>query len=103
MPNETDTTVRQSAQEETQELPAFPARPSESGGKEGDSIISSQYKALQEAQFLHEETLRQLRGEIQAQKQKISEIADDQQESAQPPARLDAIFLRLSELERKIG
>lgn len=103
MPNETDTTVRQPAMDETQELPAFPARPSESRGPEGDSLISSQYKALQEAQFLHEETLRQLRGEIQAQKQKISDLASDQQGTGQPPARLDAIFLRLSELERKVG
>ncbi len=103
MPNETDTTVRHPAMGETQELPAFPARPSESNGPEGDSLISSQYKALQEAQFLHEETLRQLRGEIQAQKQQISNLANEQQGSAQPPARLDAIHLRLSELERKIG
>jgi chromosome segregation ATPase len=66
-------------------------------------MISAQYKALQEAQFLHEETLRQLRGEIQAQKQQISDLANDQQVSAQPLARLDAIYLRLSELERKIG
>jgi chromosome segregation ATPase len=88
--------------EETQELPAFPARPSQSNGLDGDALISSQYKALQEAQFLHEETLRQLRGEIQAQKQRISDIANEQG-SAQPPAGLDAIYLRLSELERKIG
>ena len=102
LPNETETTVRQPSMEETQELPAFPARPGGSSGPEGDSTISAQYRALQEAQFLHEETLRQLRGEIQAQKQKISDIANDQG-SAQPPARLDAILLRLSELERKIG
>jgi hypothetical protein len=87
--------------EDTQELPAFPARPRESG-PDGDSRIVSQYKALQEAQFLHEETLRQLRGEIQAQKQRIADIAGDKG-SAQPPAGLDAIHLRLSELERKIG
>jgi hypothetical protein len=103
LPNETDTTVRQFAAEETQELPAFPDRPSESSEPEGNSMISAQYTALQEAQFLHEETLRELRGEIQAQKQQISHISNDQQESAQPLARLDAIFLRLSELERKIG
>lgn len=103
MPNETDTTVRRPALEETQELPAFPARPSVSGGPGGDSIIASQYKALQEAQFLHEETLRQLRGEIQAQKQRISDMANEKQGPALPPAGLDAILLRLSELERKIG
>lgn len=102
MPNETDTKVRQPALDDTQELPAFPARPGESRVPEEDSRIFSQYKALQEAQFLHEETLRQLRGEIQAQKQRIADIAGDKG-PAQPPAGLDAILLRLSELERKIG
>ncbi len=102
MPNETDTKIRQLAMDDTQELPAFPARKSESVAPDGDSRIFSQYKALQEAQFLHEETLRQLRGEIQAQKQRIADIAIEKA-PAQPTAGLDAIFLRLSELERKVG
>lgn len=88
--------------DDTQELPAFPARPNDSSGSDGDSRIAAQYKALQEAQFLHEETLRQLRGEIQAQKQRIADMALEKG-AAPPTVGLDAILLRLSELERKIG
>ncbi len=104
LPNETDTTVPNKGMDETQELPAFPARYNTTTTAESDDHpVPAQYKALQEAQFLHEETLRQLRDEIQSQRQQISDLAEGQQETSQPPARLDVILLRLSELERKIG
>lgn len=103
MPNETDTTVNNNKMDETQELPAFPTRGADDHSSSQDHPVPAQYKALQEAQFLHEETLRQLRDEIQSQRQQISELADNQPDSNQPAMRTDAILLRLSELERKIG
>lgn len=84
------------------QLPPFPPRPEPETAHANGWDVAGQYRALQEAQLLHEETLKQLRDEVQFQKERISELSDLTSSSGHTP-QLDAVFLRLSELERKIG
>ena len=113
MPNETETPANAELNErasaitlddqETRELPPFPPRPeSEIGYANGRDGVGKQYRAIQEAQMLHEETLKQLREEIKTQKMRLAELSDATSYSGRTP-QLDAVFLRLSELERKMG
>ena len=100
MANETETTASNSVTEEQQRIPVFPARPDDSSGING-ADISAQYKAIHEAQLLHEETIRQIREELRSYKQKLTELAETS--GAQRPGQMDGVLMRLSELERKIG
>ncbi len=98
---ETETTASHSASEERpQRMPVFPARTDETAGGNG-SDVPAQYKAIHEAQLLHEETIRQIREELRAYKKRLSELSDGA--AGQKPGHMDAVLLRLSELERKIG
>ncbi len=81
-------------------LPPFPPRPEQ--GHSAGSDVASQYRAIQEAQMLHEQTIKQLREEVLYQKERIAEISETAVPAGRAP-QLDAVFLRLSELERKIG
>lgn len=83
-------------------LPPFPPRPEMEKGHANGWDVASQYRAIQEAQRLHEETIKQLREEVQYQKERLSELSESSASQGRIP-QLDAVFLRLSELERKIG
>jgi hypothetical protein len=72
-----------------------------SGGGNGYDSVASQYRAMQEAQLLHEETINQLREEIRGQRERIAELA--RSTPGQKSTQLDMVMLRLTELERKIG
>ncbi len=82
-------------------LPPFPPRPEPEQDHSNGWDVASQYRAIQEAQRLHEETIKQLREEVQYQKERLSELSESAGSGRTP--QLDAVFLRLSELERKIG
>jgi len=82
-------------------LPPFPPRPDQGQSHANGWDVASQYRAIQEAQRLHEETIKQLREEVQYQKERLSELSESAGSGRTP--QLDAVFLRLSELERKIG
>jgi archaellum component FlaC len=68
----------------------------------GFDNVAAQYRAMQEAQLLHEETINQLREEVRGQREKLAELS-------KPPApaarggQVDVVMMRLGELERKIG
>ncbi len=101
MANETDTTAANTVSEEQHpRMPVFPARPGESGVSNG-SDVPAQYKAIHEAQLLHEETIRQMREELRSYKQKLSDLADTS--GSARPVNMDAVLMRLAELERKMG
>ncbi|MBI1356452.1 MAG: hypothetical protein GC160_19085 [Acidobacteria bacterium] len=113
MPNETETPANTEQEErasatilgdhEQRELPPFPPRPeTDNGFSSGYDGVGKQYRAIQDAQLLHEETLKQLREEIRTQKIRLSELSDSAAYPGRTP-QLDAVFLRLSELERKMG
>jgi len=88
-------------------LPPFPERRQGSAGDDnGHDAVATQYNAIQEAHHMHEESLDQLREEVRAQRQRLAELRESNsgaQAQPQPPVRLDAILLRISELERKLG
>ena len=67
----------------------------------GFDSVASQYRAMQEAQLLHEETINQLREEVRGQRERLAELA--KMNPAQKNGQLEMVMLRLSELERKIG
>lgn len=90
------------AEREDSSLPPFPPRPEPESADANGWDVATQYRAIQEAQQLHEETLKQLRSEILEQKERLSELSETAGSSSRAP-QLDAVFLRLSELERKIG
>ncbi len=72
-----------------------------SRGGNGFDSVASQYRAMQEAQLLHEETINQLREEVRGQRERLSEFAKSS--PTQRTGQLEMIMLRLTELERKIG
>ena len=77
------------------------SQPESAQGSNGFDNVAAQYRAMQEAQLLHEETINQLREEVRGQREKLAELAN-----ANPAAKtgqVDVVMLRLSELERKIG
>ena len=85
---------------ETQ-TPASQPDSAQGQGSNGFDNVAAQYRAMQEAQILHEETINQLREEIRGQREKIAELA-----KANPSSKggqVDVLMLRLTELERKMG
>ncbi len=77
------------------------SQPDSAEGSNGFDNVASQYRAMQEAQLLHEETINQLREEIRGQREKLAELS-----KATPTVKggqVDMLSLRLTELERKVG
>jgi len=92
LPNESDTSVvsDQSQSESARH---------ESGN--GYDSTAAQYNAIHEAHLAHEQILRELRQEIQHQQEKLAQLGEAAPTEAAP--RMEAVQLRLSELERKMS
>ncbi|MCB1019093.1 MAG: hypothetical protein H6509_00270 [Bryobacterales bacterium] len=67
----------------------------------GFESVAAQYRAMQEAQLLHEETINQLREEVRGQRERLAELSKTS--PTQKTSQIDMVLVRLSELERKIG
>ncbi|MEZ5361980.1 MAG: hypothetical protein R2748_06435 [Bryobacterales bacterium] len=67
----------------------------------GFESVAAQYRAMQEAQLLHEETINQLREEVRGQRERLAELAKTN--PSQKSSQIDIVMVRLTELERKIG
>ena len=72
-----------------------------SGTNGGFDSVATQYRAMQEAQLLHEETINQLREEVRGQREKLAELA--RTSPSAKTGQVDIVMMRLTELERKIG
>jgi hypothetical protein len=105
LPNETETPSTQSEHSSARtadEATGHSSSPYQ-GSRVGNGFeaTASQYRAMQEAQLLHEETINQLREEVRGQRERLAELA--RANPMQRAGQLDVVMLRLTELERKIG
>ncbi len=97
MPNDSETGVRDHGGTQV----VADSSPDSSGANGYDSV-AAQYSAMHEAQIAHEDGLRELREDLRVQREKLLEIGAGGG-SATSGRHMEAVLLRISELERKMG
>ena len=100
MPNDSETATYQAGRERGDGESAGDA--TRDSGANGYDSVSAQYNAIHEAQLAHEDIIRSLREELGQHREKLAQMEASPQAPAGPQS-VDAILLRISELERKLG
>ena len=101
MPNDSETATFHGGQERGDRDPVTD-NSSRDAGANGYDSVAAQYNAIHEAQLAHDDLIRSLKEELGQHREKLARMEASPQTAAGPQS-FDAILLRLSELERKLG